>query len=125
MPDTWTFQFPNDSFAAKPVLRLTRPTGKKEYLILFKFDGDVNVSTKPSALYWSDSLGLPFRYLPESQPGLLALPTFTSPANATRVEMTCRSWGKRSIDESIIDEIILETTIAGRTSVILSEGTTR
>lgn len=126
MVDSLLFRLPDTSLTVRPVLNISRAVRDKDYILSATFDGSgvpVERDTVPVGLQWSTTLKCPFVYLPASEgPGAVRLDEFEVPAGTTSLAFRVRPWGSATPNQSSpYSDVVLETTLLGRTALILGK----
>lgn len=126
MAKEYTFEFPARRLQATAFCRISAPIADRSYLATFHFAGRENLSegrSVPEGLTWSQGYKAYYAYLPstDSNNTITALAQFTAPPDADSVTVRFESFPhgtSRPLD--IFQDIVLETIVSGRKSIILA-----
>ncbi|GAB4095138.1 hypothetical protein GCM10028787_06130 [Brachybacterium horti] len=136
MPRTFRFELPRRGLHLKVLASASRPVERRKFVVTFVLDaesGTLEIDRLPEELSWSDSMNAAFRYVPSiSSPTIvsgepLEVVAFDAPSEVRSLSIAIAPYPRGADNDlSIFTDLVLETNLGGRTTIIPSlEATSR
>lgn len=131
MPRTFRFELPRRGLHLRVLASATSPIERRAFIAAFVLDaegGALAADLLPDELSWSESMNAAFRYVPSTASSTVAsgepleIVAFDAPVAVGSLSVAIAPYPKGADhDLSIFSDLVLETNLGGRTTVIPSQ----